>query len=199
VHYLAERRGWDFIRRIWQECRPDETPVQTIDRLFEETNDRFRDAEDTIDDFFAAGYCVDSFLTAPLCPVLHERFGDRLIRGAFEVEPGTSDTLKGVVWPLGCLYFRINTGQEALGFRVAIEGDKSAGLGLKARLFGVAGETRRGAVQRLVASRGSDGAVTLAASIAPDPDVDYYVLVVANVRCVEDSNMPIHCQVTLTV
>jgi hypothetical protein len=187
VEYLVARKGgWNFLGRIWNEAWPNESPVQTIDRLFRERGDSFRDAADDIEDFFGAGYCVDTYLTASLCPKVRDRYGDRLTRGCFELKPGRSDSLDETLAPMACHYYLATPDSQTRGFHVEIEGlATGAEQALKGRVFAVSGGARRGAVQPLL-WRGQGGAARLACDVAPETGADYYLLVVANVLSVTD-------------
>jgi hypothetical protein len=187
IHYLVARKGgWVFLRRVWEEAQRDEGPIQTIDRLFREAGETFRDATADVEDFFGAGYCVESYLTAALCPRLHDRYGDRMTSGGFEPEPGRPESFDETLGPMACRYYRIAPCPGAAGFRAEIEGlGPAAAHALKGRVFGVAGGGRHGDVQPLL-WKGHGDAARLACDVDPLPGADTYVLVVANVLSVTD-------------
>ena len=124
VAYLVKKHGWQIITDVWRHHKhgeQPETPIQAIDRWFRSRRIAFRDVLHDVKDEFASGYCIESFLTANVCPRLHKRFGNRWPCCSFNLSRFTPDSHKSDVEPLGCQYYRIKPKKRTNAFRVEVQ------------------------------------------------------------------------------
>ncbi|MFO0908998.1 MAG: hypothetical protein U0794_11735 [Isosphaeraceae bacterium] len=182
VDYLLQRKGgWSFLRRVWEEADPNEGPIATLDRLFRETGDAFREATIDVHDFFASDYCVNRYLTEQVDPGLFLRYGNRMTTAGFDLGPGERESVDCQLGPLACRYFSISSSAETGGFRVEIEGlDRIAATALKGYAIGVSSGSRIGPAIPL-AWTGLGKSARLAADVDTDATIESHVVVVANV------------------
>ena len=105
VQHLAQEHGLDFLRDVWQQAHPDESPVGAINRLL--------GSRGTFEDLFYR-YSVSCYRTKTLDLHASARFGCRRFcyvarltdNWTGPADPKWEDTLE----PLGCRYYKIDPG-----------------------------------------------------------------------------------------
>ncbi|MBA3241709.1 MAG: hypothetical protein H0T60_10835 [Acidobacteria bacterium] len=196
VRYLAKRLGPDLVNRVWNESRPDEGPIDALQRLMPQP-ETFLSADPAVKDIFASGYCIDPYFiwdheSASLAPDIFFRFGERAISESVSLAPGGSHRIEGALDHLACRYYRfyLKGGVKRLWVWLSPEGDPDV-TQLKAELAVITRErARRPAVALSRGGAGGGGgadamnAESRALSVALDklrPDeIDHLVLVVSN-------------------
>jgi hypothetical protein len=133
IEYLCRGGGPRFLRRLWEEAWPPESPMEALERLL-----RVRRASSTSPDELFASYCVTSYFVRSFAPDVHARYGGRLVRESFQLAPGVPAVLQGGddVLPLACRYYRfyLPPGTRRLAVRVRMTASPGASALLHAVL-----------------------------------------------------------------
>ena len=177
VQHLAQEHGLDFLRDVWQQAHPDESPVGAINRLL--------GSRGTFEDLFYR-YSVSCYRTKTLDLHASARFGCRRFcyvarltdNWTGPADPKWEDTLE----PLGCRYYKIDPGHvRPVTLRIELEPKRSSSLaGLRAEaILEWSGATPAGFVPLHPAAT-FEGAPCLQADVALDDLVSYVVLTVIN-------------------
>jgi hypothetical protein len=177
VQHLVEENAPDFLRVLWHQARPDETPVVAINRLLG-TRGTFAD--------LVRRYAVSSYRTDTLDPQAFQRFGCRRFSYVAQLA-GNPTGPAGARWddnlgPLGCRYSKIDPGRaRPLGLHIELTSRGSGSLaGLCADAILEGSGAGPSAFVPLLPGTTSEDKPCLQADITLDESVSHVVLTVIN-------------------
>jgi hypothetical protein len=178
VQHLVRVHGPDFLRDVWQQARPHETPVVAINRLL----GRRGTFEDLV-----YHYSVSSYRTETMDPHAAQRFGCRrfsyVARLTGDLTGPASPPWDDTLGPLGCRYYKIDPGRAARPVTLHIEvhpKSTSSLAGLRAEAILEPPVAAPAGFVPLRQAITSEGASCLQADVSLNASVSHVVLTVVN-------------------
>lgn len=188
VRYLSKKMGCEFVNDVWMKSKPQETPLETLERLMPE-GQRFISANPDDDDLFASGYCIDPYFIwdhghPGVAPDVFLRYGERAISESCFLKAQANSEIQGFLDHLACRYYRFFLRSDVRSLEIVFDPLESAcETPFKAEIVAITKEREREKRFLLRGPEdGNDASQKLSVSLNNlDPDVlDHLVLVVSN-------------------
>jgi len=181
VFYLVNRMGPAFISKVWEEAKPQESPLEAIERLSGERS------VDILTDYFREAYFLCDPTRSMFFPEMYARFGGRVPAVSWILADGkmVGTEEEQSLDHLSCRYYRLDLSGDVETLRVKVlcsaVTDARGGV-LRAELVTVTPDGRQG-VSKLLLPKVSSGVMELSAELRDiDPQaVDHAIVVISNI------------------
>jgi hypothetical protein len=182
LNYLNRKFSPKLITRLWQESHPEETPIQTLERLTKSGQDG-RMLCSHFADYCLHAYFLNDQRSLCFSPEVYHRFGWRMVEEALRMSSNRKHEICSSVDHLACRYFRVEVraGIRALSCRLIVP--RKDGGSIQGAVTVVKRDLRMGRVKLLSPPPPSEAERLEAAATLKIDDVDqidHVVVVVSN-------------------